>query len=375
MQDQQIWLRTILHQAIAKVSLHQILDLAIHRSHNRAKFSFFDQVLLSQMQTYLEDAPVVHGSPKTSKNIRKRSFDVADGNANDTNNHSTASPSNHLVLYDPGTSGTSQDAHAVSDLMDNHTSTSRNFLAPISSGRTFPSIGTFTVQCDLCFKWRIIPTKEKYEQIREHILEEPFICEHAREWRPDISCEDPEDISQDGSRLWAIDKPNIAKPPPGWERLLRIRGEGGTKFADVYYAAPSGKRLRSMVEIQRYLLEHPEHGQGVTLSQFSFQSPRPLQENYVRKRPARLTNSCNDPDTVLPRPTEPEEVNPLSWAAPPTHKELLTGGPASSSPRQNEDPTPTAATPSSEQMCGSSLNDQPKMKLEDGDHSRNPFEV
>lgn len=57
----------------------------------------------------------------------------------------------------------------------------------------------------------------------------------------------------------------------------------------------------------RYLLEHPEHGQGVTLSQFSFQSPRPLQENYVRKRPARLTNSCNDPDTVLPRPTEPEE--------------------------------------------------------------------
>lgn len=28
--------------------------------------------------------------------------------------------------------------------------------------------------------------------------------------------------------------------------------------------------------------------QGVTLSQFSFRIPKPLQENYVRKRTARL---------------------------------------------------------------------------------------
>ncbi|XP_059637209.1 uncharacterized protein LOC132279298 [Cornus florida] len=59
-----------------------------------------------------------------------------------------------------------------------------------------------------------------------------------------------------------------------------------------YYVAPSGKRLRSMVEIQRHLLEHPEYmAKGVTMSQFSFQIPRPLQENYVRKRPTRLTGS------------------------------------------------------------------------------------
>jgi len=39
-------------------------------------------------------------------------------------------------------------------------------------------------------------------------------------------------------------------------------------------------------------MEHPEYTRdGVTLSQFSFQIPRPLQENYVRKRPARLTSS------------------------------------------------------------------------------------
>ncbi|XP_064997033.1 methyl-CpG-binding domain-containing protein 2-like [Musa acuminata AAA Group] len=328
------------------------------------------------MQSYTEDAPLIHSSPRTSKKSRKRSFDVSDRDAKDDGKQSTENISNHLVLYDPGTSDTGHDSLALTDVMENHTPTFRNFLASNYSGRTFPSIGTFTVQCASCFKWRIIPTKEKYEQIRENILEDPFVCEHAREWRPDILCEDPEDISQDGSRLWAIDKPNIAQPPPGWERLLRIRAEGGTKFADVYYTAPSGKRLRSMVEIQRYLLEHPEYArQGVTLSKFSFQSPRSLQENYVRKRPPRVTNPC-DGDMILPRTLEPEEVNPLSWAAP--LKEVLIGGQASSSPSEKDpvyspqkEPTPAGAMSSSEQVCGGSACDQPKMKLEDADHSRN----
>ncbi|XP_022755517.1 methyl-CpG-binding domain-containing protein 2-like [Durio zibethinus] len=182
----------------------------------------------------------------------------------------------------------------------------------LSSSRVLPSVGAFTVQCASCLKWRLIPTKEKYEEIREHILENPFVCETACEWRPDISCDDPTDISQDGSRLWAIDKPNIAQPPPGWQRLLRIRGEGSTKFADIYYQAPSGKRLRSMVEVQKYLIEHPQYAtEGVNLSRFSFQIPKPLQEDYVRKRPAHRTNSH---DNV--RPLEPDEVNPLAWAGP-----------------------------------------------------------
>jgi CW-type Zinc Finger/Methyl-CpG binding domain len=120
--------------------------------------------------------------------------------------------------------------------------------------RGVPSIGAFTVQCASCFKWRLIPTKDKYEEIREKILQLPFVCERAREWRPEVSCEDREDISQDGSRLWAIDKPQIPLAPPGWERLIHIRGEGCTRFADVYYAAPNGKKLRSLVEVQRLLL-------------------------------------------------------------------------------------------------------------------------
>ena len=41
---------------------------------------------------------------------------------------------------------------------------------------------------------------------------------------------------------------------------------------------------------------------GVTLSQFSFQIPRPLQENYVRKRPTRRAALCDGT-----RPLEPDE--------------------------------------------------------------------
>ncbi|KAB2599977.1 hypothetical protein D8674_010248 [Pyrus ussuriensis x Pyrus communis] len=127
----------------------------------------------------------------------------------------------------------------------------------------------------------------------EHILEMPFYCKTARKWQNFVSCDDPEDITQDGSRLWAIDRPNIAQPLPRWQRLLRIRGEGGTRFADVYYESPSGKKLCSSVEIQKYFL---------------FVTPKPLQENYVRKHPknyskkhpAYLTNSADTPRLLAP---------------------------------------------------------------------------
>ncbi|VAI19166.1 unnamed protein product [Triticum turgidum subsp. durum] len=185
------------------------------------------------------------------------------------------------------------------------------------SYRGSPCIGAFTIQCARCFKWRLIPTKEKYEEIREHIIQEPFDCERAREWKPDVTCDDQEDISQDGSRLWAIDKPNIAQPPAGWERQIRIRGEGGTKFADVYYTSPTSRKLRSLVEVDRYLQENPEYGaQGVTLAQFSFQIPRPLRQNYVKKRPKNVLFKTN---LVKCRPSHVcvfLPVNPISWAAP-----------------------------------------------------------
>ncbi|KAG6384835.1 hypothetical protein SASPL_153654 [Salvia splendens] len=221
-----------------------------------------------------------------------------------------------LVLYNPSTNG-SGEAEFPGPIN----------ARPISSHRQHQrtlSVGAFTVQCSNCFQWRFIPTKEKYEEIRESIMKLPFVCEVAREWRPDISCEDPPDLVQDKSRLWAIDKPSIARTPDGWDRLLRFRGEGSSKFADVYYVSPSGKRFRSMVEIQRYgisevsmallyLEENPVYKeQGVSLSQFSFQTPRPLHENYLRKR-SKPTSDAGD--LGMSRFPYPSEDLPMPWYA------------------------------------------------------------
>ncbi|GFP79409.1 methyl-cpg-binding domain-containing protein 2 [Phtheirospermum japonicum] len=207
-----------------------------------------------------------------------------------------------LVLYDPSiVNGNTENR---SEPINHQPPFRRPHPFSDQAQRVLPSIGAFTVQCANCFKWRLIPTKEKYEEIREHIMEQPFLCETAREWRSDISCDDAPDITQDGSRLWAIDKPSIAQPPPGWQRLLRIRGEGSTKFADVYYAAPTGKRLRSMVEVQK-----------------------PLQENYVRKRPLRPASLDDAGDPVMPGYLPPSEVRPITWINPDVDTDLQLSGP------------------------------------------------
>lgn len=242
--------------------------------------------------------------------------------SDDENDMSNDEVSKQLVLYNPVADG-NNTIELVPDPLQCEPPLLPRSKSPSSAPRVLPAVGAFTVQCASCFKWRLIPTKEKYEEIREHIMEQPFVCQKAREWRPDVSCDDPEDISQDGSRIWAIDKPSIAQPPAGWQRLLRIRGEGSTKFADIYYVAPSGKRLRSMVEIQKFLMDHPEYMRdGVTLSRFSFQIPKPLQEDYVRKRPARLAYSCEGSGHV-----EPEQVHPLAWAGPEDSANLHEGRP------------------------------------------------
>jgi hypothetical protein len=160
-------------------------------------------------------------------------IELSSSSSDDENNLSDGHASNQLVLYDPVANGNNSIELAPNPLQCEPPLLPRSKPSSIVP-KILPSVSAFTVQCASCFKWRLIPTKEKYEEIREHILQQPFVCQNAREWRPDVSCDDPEDISQDGSRVWAIDKPNIAQPPAGWQRLLRIRGEGGTKFADVY---------------------------------------------------------------------------------------------------------------------------------------------
>ncbi|KAI3711829.1 hypothetical protein L1987_70377 [Smallanthus sonchifolius] len=239
---------------------------------------------------------------KDQNNNSENIIELSSSESDDEDTSSCNASNQQLVLYDPSVNGGS---------------VAEDFQCPVSYKpppvkRILPAVGAFTVQCANCFKWRFIPTKEKYEEIREHIIEKPFVCASAHEWRPGISCDDPPDIEQDGSRLWAIDKPNIAQPPPGWQRDLRIRGEGGTKFADIYYTPPTGgKVLRSIHEVGKYLIEHPEYvEQGVTLAQFSFQVPKPLREDYIRKRPSSVAalpdgNSMRMPEYIQPSPALP----------------------------------------------------------------------
>lgn len=157
-----------------------------------------------------------------------------------------------------------------------------NLAAP----RVLPAVGAYAVQCVKCFKWRFIPSKEQYEAIRHWASADPWVCNRASAWRPNASCNDPAELSQDITRLWIIDKPNIPRPPTGWERLLSLRGDSTCRFADVYYISPSGKKLRSKVEIEKFLEENPQYAKGVDISQFNYQIPRPLHEEYLRKRNA-----------------------------------------------------------------------------------------
>ncbi|OEL38764.1 Methyl-CpG-binding domain-containing protein 2 [Dichanthelium oligosanthes] len=141
---------------------------------------------------------------------------------------SVVDASNQLVLYNP------EITHDKQSDIDHYTLPRQISKKPrYGYGTVLPSIGAYTVQCANCYKWRIVPTKEKYEELRETISQELFVCTRASEWNRELSCDEPEDMSQDGSRVWAIDKPNIAQPPPGWDREVRIRG-ASSKFADVY---------------------------------------------------------------------------------------------------------------------------------------------
>ncbi|CAM8959894.1 unnamed protein product [Rhodiola kirilowii] len=235
--------------------------------------------------------------PGDSDSTAKEDTDIS--SSEDSDRPLEENTQNQLVVYDPLTNGAGEIVHAPKPLNSQPPSFSRR-----EPSKVLPAVGAFTVQCANCFQWRLIPTEEKYEEIRENIIEKPFSCETANEWRPGVSCDDPGDMQQDDSRLWAIDKPGIARPPPGWQRLLRIRGEGSSKFADVYYVAPSGKRFRSLVEIQKYLAEIPGLAAGISMSQFSFQIPKPLQEDYVKKRPSGIKSL---------RPPESGEESPVMW--------------------------------------------------------------
>ncbi|KAI3754803.1 hypothetical protein L1987_54594 [Smallanthus sonchifolius] len=267
-------------------------------------------------ETLEKDQNALEGPSVPSNNDRKETdVNILDDSSSECSTDDE-DKNKQMVVYDHSMNG-SEVVKAVKK---------PNLDKPRAVSKTPPKVGAFTVQCANCLKWRLIPDQEKYEVIREHITDQPFLCETTRQWKRVVSCDDPTDIEQDGTRIWAIDKPNIAQPPPGWKRILRLRSEGSSKFADVYYTSPTGAKLRSLPDVSRYFDSHPEHAQGIGLGRFSFQIPRPLRENYVKKRPTMAAPKT--PDTLEPSPVEPivwsgpaenldlQLAEPLSWAGP-----------------------------------------------------------
>ncbi|XP_059625804.1 methyl-CpG-binding domain-containing protein 4-like [Cornus florida] len=145
------------------------------------------------------------------------------------------------------------------------------------------SIDEYAVQCGNCFKWRLIPTQEEFEDIRSRFVEDPFFCNK----KPGVSCEDPADIEYNATRTWVSDKPNLPKTPAGFRRELVLR-KNYSKL-DAYYVTPAGKKVRASTGIPSLLKENPEY-KALSISDFSFTTPKIMEdtipENVVRERSA-----------------------------------------------------------------------------------------
>ncbi|XP_059660544.1 methyl-CpG-binding domain-containing protein 4-like isoform X2 [Cornus florida] len=129
------------------------------------------------------------------------------------------------------------------------------------------SIGIYAVQCGECFKWRVIPTQEEFEDIRSRSVEDPFFCHK----KPNASCDDPADIEYDATRMWVVDKPNIPKTPAGFQRGLVLRKDH-SKF-DANYTTPTGKKVRGPSEVASFIESNPEY-KDLSVSDFSFWTPK-----------------------------------------------------------------------------------------------------
>ncbi|KAF8387966.1 hypothetical protein HHK36_026632 [Tetracentron sinense] len=163
----------------------------------------------------------------------------------------------------------------------------KEFIFPILSAPvlySFPdkspsaksSIDMYAVQCGKCFKWRVIPTQEQFEDIRSRFIEDPWLCNK----KPDVSCDDPADIEYDATRTWVVDKPNLPKTPVGYERWLVLRKDYSKM--DAYYSTPMGRKARCRTDIEKFLKSNPKYKE-VAASDFSFTVPKVMEDTIPRK--------------------------------------------------------------------------------------------
>ncbi|KAL5701584.1 Methyl-CpG-binding domain protein 4 [Ranunculus cassubicifolius] len=140
------------------------------------------------------------------------------------------------------------------------------------------SVSLFAVQCGKCFKWRVIPTQEEYEEIRHSFTDDPFTCNK----KTDTTCEEPADIEYDETRTWVVDKPNIPKTPTGFKRGLTLRRDYSRM--DAYYTVPNGnKKVRAPAEVEKFLEDNPQYKEaGVSVSDFNFVTPKVMEDTIPK---------------------------------------------------------------------------------------------
>ncbi|KAH6827651.1 methyl-CPG-binding domain 1 [Perilla frutescens var. hirtella] len=138
------------------------------------------------------------------------------------------------------------------------------------SGTFSKTVDIWTVQCAECFKWRVIPTQEEYEEIRSKVIEEPFVC--SKMAMGAVSCNNAADIELNNSRTWLIDKPNLPKTPAGFKRRVVMRKDGSR--LDCYYNTPNGKVLRSLNEVPTFLDKNQSFKKYASVRDFSFICPK-----------------------------------------------------------------------------------------------------
>ncbi|MQL73798.1 hypothetical protein Taro_006155 [Colocasia esculenta] len=154
----------------------------------------------------------------------------------------------------------------------------RGSAAPSSSGAQQPrTVGAYALQCANCFKFRLVPTQEEYEEIRHNIIEEPWVCNR----KPGLSCDHPADLEPDSTAVWVIDKPNIPKSPPGCERVLAMRRDFSKM--DALYVLPNGKKVRCPREVEQFLEANPQYKRQFSVRDFNFAVPKIMRETGIGK--------------------------------------------------------------------------------------------
>uniref|UniRef100_A0A1D1YPG1 Methyl-CpG-binding domain-containing protein 4 n=1 Tax=Anthurium amnicola TaxID=1678845 RepID=A0A1D1YPG1_9ARAE len=153
----------------------------------------------------------------------------------------------------------------------------RSAAASSSPAEAPRNIGAYAMQCAECFKFRLIPTQEEYEDIRQNFIEDPFVCSK----KPNASCDDPADIECDSTVLLVADKPNIPKTPAGCKRVLIMRKDFSK--LDALYIMPNGRRVRSPRDVEQFLEANPKHKGQFSVPDFNFAVPKIMEEKLRGK--------------------------------------------------------------------------------------------